>query len=87
MNWKLKMLKIDKRLFYTLKFIYIFVKYDLLTEYLTPFWFAVFIKEYQQEFQSNIGNVNICGFLLLTTEPIGKLKHLQHRLLTIDGLM
>ena len=28
----------------------IFVKYDILTEYLTLFWFAILVNEYKQQY-------------------------------------
>jgi hypothetical protein len=41
-----------------------FVKYDVLSEYLTPFWFAMLLNEYEIEFMfrkirniRNLGNV------------------------------
>jgi hypothetical protein len=46
----------------------IFFKYDVLSEYLTPFWFAMLLNEYEIEFMfrkirniRNLGNVYIRG--------------------------
>jgi hypothetical protein len=45
-----------------------FLKYDVLSEYLTPFWFAMLLNEYEIEFMlrkvrniRNLGNVHIRG--------------------------
>ena len=45
-----------------------FFKYDVLSEYLTPFWFAMLLNEYEIEFMfrkirniRNLGNVHIRG--------------------------
>ena len=47
---------------------YLFLKYDVLSEYLTPFWFAMLLNEYEIEFMfrkirniRNLGNVHIRG--------------------------
>ena len=47
----------------------IFLKYDVLSEYLTLFWFAMLLNEYEIEFMfriirniRNLGNVYIRGF-------------------------
>ena len=56
----------------TMKFLHFellyFVKYDVLSEYLTPFWFAMLLNEYEIEFMfrkiwniRNLGNVHIGG--------------------------
>ena len=45
-----------------------FLKYDVLSEYLTPFWFAMLLNEYEIEFMfrkirniRNVSNVHIRG--------------------------
>ena len=45
-----------------------FLKYDVLSEYLTPFWFAMLLNEYEIKFMfrkirniRNLGNVYITG--------------------------
>jgi hypothetical protein len=42
-----------------------FFNYDVLSEYLTPFWFAMLLNEYEIEFMfrkiRNLGNVHIRG--------------------------
>jgi hypothetical protein len=54
---------VNKRFVYILNCC-IFLKYDVLSEYLTPFWFAVLLHEYEIEFMfrkirniRNLGNV------------------------------
>jgi hypothetical protein len=54
-------------LFVFFKLLY-FLKYDVLSEYLTPFWFAMLLNEYEIEFMfrkirniRNLGNVHIRG--------------------------
>ena len=44
----------------------IFLKYDVMSEYITPFWFAMLLNEYEIEFMfrkirniRNLGNVYI----------------------------
>jgi hypothetical protein len=45
-----------------------FLKYDVWSEYLTPFWFAMLLSEYEIEFMfrkirniRNLGNIHIRG--------------------------
>jgi hypothetical protein len=58
---------VNKRFVYILNCC-IFLKYDVLSEYLTQFWFAVLLNEYEIEFMfrkirniRNLGNVHIRG--------------------------
>jgi hypothetical protein len=56
---------VNKRLHFELLY---FLKYDVLSEYLTPFWFAMLLNEYEIEYMfrkirsiRNLGNVHIRG--------------------------
>ena len=49
-SFVLLVLNVNKRFVYTFSTT-MFVKYDILTEYLTLFWFAMLVKEYKPEFQ------------------------------------
>ena len=64
---EVKSVYVNKRFVYILNCC-IFLKYDVLSEYLTPFWFAMLLNEYEIEFMfrkirniRNLGNVYIRG--------------------------